>query len=335
MSIYRAHRDLSTPADGEEHADVTIARLAARQHGVVSRRQLLAVGLSGDAIWRQKTAGRLHPVHHGVYAVGHPRLMRYARYMAAVLACGDRAVATHRSAAALLGLGTASSGPVDVTVPYPNRRRRSGIAVHVSRSLHPADVTEQEGIPCTTVARTLVDLAGVVNRRQLRRAVEQALVLRVFDRVALDAALGRAPGRRGTGTLRRLLAEFLNEPPLLRRELERRFYDLVCQAGLPLPVTNGYVAGHQVDFHWPAQRLIVETDGRAAHDHSLAFEADRRRDLDLEIAGWHVVRVTWRHVVVERRRLIALLRSRLAAPGRRPRPRGREAALHQRRPQPP
>lgn len=235
------------------------------------------------------------------------------RYMAAVLACGDRAVLSHRSAAALWGLLPAASGPIDVTIPLGGGRRQPGIAVHVTRITDIPYVTEVQGIPSTTVDRTLVDLAGVVRPRLLRRALEQALFLGVFDRSVLDVAVGRAKGRRGIRRLRRLLAQLTDEPPLLRSDLERRFLDLVKRAGLPKPVVNGFVAGHEVDFHWPAQRLVVETDGRAAHGHALAFERDRRRDLDLELAGWDVVRVTWRQVIEEQHRLIGMLESRLAA----------------------
>jgi len=184
--------------------------------------------------------------------------------------------------------------------------------VHVTRIVDLPYKTEFHGIPCTTVARTLVDLAGAVPPRRLRRALEQSVFLNRFDRRALDAALACASGRRGTGRLRRLLAELADGPDLTRSELERRFLELISEAGLPRPVVNGFVAGHEVDFHWPAQRLVVETDGRAAHGHALAFERDRRRDLDLELAGWHVVRVTWRQVVDEHR-VIGMLESRLAA----------------------
>jgi very-short-patch-repair endonuclease len=291
--------------------DTEVAQLAARQHGVVSRAQLLAAGLSSDAIVRRTAAGRLHRVHAGVYAVGHRLLMPHARYLAAVLACGDHAVLSHRSAATLWGLQPAGSGQIDVTIPPGGSRKRRGLAIHVTRALDDVDVTDLEGIPCTSLARTLVDLAAVVNLRSLHRALEQALILRIFDHAPLEAALACANGRRGTGTLRRLLAELADEPPLVRSELERRFLEVVRLARLPPPIVNGFVAGYQVDFHWPAAHLVVETDGRAFHDHALAFERDRQRDLDLALAGWHVVRTGWRQVVEEPHRLIAMLSMRL------------------------
>jgi hypothetical protein len=227
--------------------------------------------------------------------------------MAAVLACGDDAVLSHRSAASLLNLLPIGSGRIDVTVTV--RRRRPSIAVHETGTLEKADITVCSRIPCTSLARTLIDLAGVVTPRMLHRALEQALVLRIFDRAPLDDALARSNGRRGIGTLRGLLADLADEPPFVRSELERRFIELVRQAGLPPPVVNGFIAGYEVDFHWPAQRLVVETDGRYTHARALAFERDRRRDLDLELAGWHVIRITWRQVTEEPQRVIEILRA--------------------------
>ena len=127
----------------------------------------------------------------------------------------------------------------------------------------------------------------------------------------MDNALDRARGRKGTGVLRELLAALQDEPPPVRFELERRFFELVRDAGLPLPVVNAHVGPYEVDFHWPVRRLIVETDGRPTHDTPHQFEEDRRRDLELTLAGWHVIRISWRQVVHDRRRVIAVLRSRL------------------------
>jgi hypothetical protein len=178
--------------------------------------------------------------------------------------------------------------------------------------MHPDDVTTVEDVPRTSTARTLIDLAGLGSRRLLDRALAQSQVLRVFDLRSIEAALCRATGRRGGRLLRQCLAELADAPAPVRSELERRFLELVAHAGLPRPVVNAVVAGHTVDFHWPAQRLIAETDGRATHDTALGFDRDRRRDLDLGLAGWHVVRFTWRQVVDESARVTALLRDRLA-----------------------
>jgi very-short-patch-repair endonuclease len=297
--------------------DEAIARLAARQHGVIARRQLIAAGASRGAIRHRLERKRLHPVHRQVYAVGHPRLLPYARYMAAVLACDRGTVLSHRHAAALLGLLTTGSGRIEVTTPRLGAGPRPVIAVHRTRSLPPAETTTCERIPCTTFARTLVDLAGCEPERRLRRALEQSLVLRLFDLRAMNDALGRACGRAGTGTLRRLLAEAADEPPFTRGELERIFLELVRRAKLPLPVVNGLVLTWEVDFHWPDHKLIVEADSRGFHAHALAFQRDRQRDLDLELAGWHVLRVAWRQVVDEPERVTRLLRTRLERPATR------------------
>lgn len=138
------------------------------------------------------------------------------------------------------------------------------------------------------------------------------MILRRVDRRALDAALERANGRRGTGIVRALLNELDDNTPPTRSELERRFLSLIQGDSLPSPVTNGLVNGHEVDFHWPASKLIVETDGRATHDNPFAFERDRQRDLDLSLAGWTVIRITWRQLRDQPDRVIALLRAHLS-----------------------
>ena len=199
----------------------------------------------------------------------------------------------------------------DVTTPRRGARRVTGVRLHRSRRYDPDEITICDRIPVTSPARTLVDLASKLPARRVRRAVETSLLIGVFDLSAVDRALAGAPGVRGTGTLRALLGEVADEPPFTRSELERRFLELIRRADLPLPVVNGLVEGHEVDFHWPAQRLVVETDGGAVHGHRLAFHQDRRRDLDLELAGWHVIRITWRQVVEEPERVATLLRRRL------------------------
>lgn len=287
-----------------------IAALATTQHGVVALWQLLELGLSSPAVRHRVASGRLHRVHAGVYAVGHVLLPRYGHCMAAVLAY-DGGVLSHGSAAALLGLRGPPAGDVEVTVVRAGSRRVRGIRVHATRSLHPSDITTEENIACTSPARTLVDLAAVLNRRRLRRALERSIELRLLDGEAMDATLARARGRRGTGVLRELLAALPDEPAPTGNKLERRFLELVRELGVPTPVVNAHVGVHQVDFQWPRHRLIVETDGRATHDTPHQFEEDRRRDLELTLAGWHVIRVSWRQVVHEPGRVAALLRARL------------------------
>lgn len=271
------------------------------------RRQLIAAGLTEKVIDRRIAVGDLHPIHAGVYAVGHPLLLPRARVMAAVLACGDGAVASHRSAAWILDLRRAPSGPVDVTIPRGGGRRRNGIRVHTTR--HEIEATTIDGIRCTTPMRTVVDLAGTVrHERELKRALERTLELNLFDRAALDAVLAQSSGRRGLRLLRRLLADLGDEPPPTAIEIERLFLELVRTFGLPYPVVNAYVGELQVDFHWPAYRLIVETDGGATHGHAIAFHRDRDRDLYLQGLGWRVIRLSWRQMVDDPDRVAAVLR---------------------------
>jgi very-short-patch-repair endonuclease len=156
-------------------------------------------------------------------------------------------------------------------------------------------------------------MAGTrISDRQLARALERTLELRIFDRLVIDSTLGRSGGKRGTGRLLRLLATLSDEDAPTRLELERRFLALVRQAGLPTPVVNAYIGELEVDFQWPAWRLVVETDGRATHGHEIAFHRDRDRDLYLQERGWQVIRLTWRQVMNEPERVVALLRGRLS-----------------------
>lgn len=288
-----------------------IAELAERQHGVMSRRQLLAAGVSDRMIRRRLALKRLRQMHAGVYEVGGGKRDQSAVFMAAVLACGDTAVLSHRSAAALSDLRPQRTRPVDVSVTGAGGRRREGIRLHTPRHLPPDEVTTVEGIACTSVPRTLIDLADVLPERDVGRALERSLVLRVFDMGAMEAALARSNGRRGVRALRRLLDTVADDPPPTRSEFERRFLDLISDASLPRPVTNGHVCGYEVDFHWPDAKLIVETDGATTHDTAIAFHRDRRRDLDLELADWHVIRITWRQLRDEPAKVVALLRRRL------------------------
>jgi very-short-patch-repair endonuclease len=279
---------------------VEIGRLAERQHGLVSVAQLQSLGLGRAAVSKRTQYGRLTRIHRGVYAVGHRRLTMHGHWMAAVLAYGPRAVLSHRSAAGLHGIRPDNRPNTDITLPSPSARPRSGIDVHRSTTLVPADVTEVDGIPCTSLARTLLDLGDVVGRRALERAIDQAEVLRVFDLRAVEDVLSRAGGRRGAGLLKRVLAEY-DGPTLTDKELEERFMALCRKASLPTPAVNTWITldggvAYKVDFLWRAERLAVETDGWGSHGTRQAFENDRRRDRRLRLAGWHVVRFTWRDV---------------------------------------
>jgi very-short-patch-repair endonuclease len=278
--------------------------------------QLRALGLCPSAVRERVAAGKLHRVHRGVYSVGHSVLSVEGRWMAAVLACGPGAVLSHRSAAALWGLRPSARARIDVTAPRRAGRVREGIDVHSGATLLPRDVTSVRGIPCTTVARTLLDLAEVVDRRGVERACDQAEVLRLYDGKAVDDVLGRATGRHGASRLHAVLAEYEVGENITHRELEERFLLLCRNSNLPKPKVNAWVqlpdGAVQADFLWADERLIVETDGRATHGTRRSFESDRRRDQRLLVAGWHVMRRTWRQVTREPTELVESLRTQLA-----------------------
>lgn len=272
--------------------DREMAELARSQHGVVARHQLLALGLGPDAIDRRNAAGRLHALHRGVYAVGHSRVDTGGRWIAAVLACGSGALLSHRSAAALWDLAPLPAGDIDVTAR--RRRARPGIAMHGAR-VDPRDRTELDGIPVTAVARTLVDLAQVIDSRRLRRAFEQAERLQLLDLEAVSRLRERSRNRRGAKAVGRLLDERFDVPET-RSELERRFLDLCRGANIPPPAVNVQIEGLEVDMVWPQQQLVVELDGFAFHHTRAAFERDRARDAILQLAGYRVLRLTSRQL---------------------------------------
>jgi very-short-patch-repair endonuclease len=272
----------------------------------VTRRQLLDAGLGAGKIRHRLETGRLFQLHAGVYAIGTADPGPLGHLLSAVFASGQRTVLSHRSAAVLWRLLEAKPGPIDVTVPGKKTKLRNGIRRHSTRSLPPADTTTRLRIPCTTVERVLIDLAAI-RSLELERAVEQGFVNRLIGRTRMQEALDRANGRAGTGQLERLLGGLLPQLPFTRSELERRFLKLIASANLPMPIVNRHREAHRVDFHWPAYRLVVETDGRGIHDNPYAFEEDRRRDLDLALADWHVIRLTWRQIAEEPERVLALL----------------------------
>lgn len=277
--------------------DVLIRTLAARQHGVVSRAQLLAAGVSRRAVDGRIAKRLLLPLHRGVFRVGVVAAPR-EREMAACLACGPAAVLSHRSAAVLWELLPAMDppGPVEVTV-RGRERRHAGIRVRRASTLRRDDVTRCDGIPVTTPDRTIRDIASTVPFRELERAVARALSQRSTTRSKLGRLVSRAPGRRGIPALRALLAgEAL---AFTRSEAEERMLALVRRAQLPEPQVNARYAGYEVDFLWRDERLVAEVDGYTFHADTTAFENDRRRDLVLVSRGMRVVRVTWRQLMTE------------------------------------
>ncbi|HEX6117570.1 MAG TPA: type IV toxin-antitoxin system AbiEi family antitoxin domain-containing protein [Solirubrobacterales bacterium] len=285
---------------GQRPLDALIGEVAGRQHGVIAIAQLLALGLSSAGVRARVRRGALVGIHRGVYAVGHAPLTAEGRWMAAVLACGDGALLSHRTAAAHLGIRASESPWVDVTVPRSGRRPRRGIRLHRSTTLAPGDATVVDGIPCTSPARTLLDLAEVVAPESLARAVDRAETLRLLDLRALDNVMSRNPGRHALRPLRALLSSLAPQSTLTRNDFERRFLALSAEAGLPPPRPNDWLllegAWVQADFHWPEHRLVAETDGWETHGTRRAFERDRRRDQLLLRAGYRTVRFTWRQL---------------------------------------
>ncbi|MEA2156826.1 MAG: hypothetical protein QOE11_2966 [Solirubrobacteraceae bacterium] len=296
--------------------DREIAALAARQHGAVALRQLTDLGLADSTVRTRVARGRLHRVHHGVYAVGHPLLTYAGRCMAAVLACGPGAALSHRSAACHLGLRDDNRRTIDVTSPKRTGRMLDGITAHRGGTLTSGDIAAVDGIPTTTLARTLLDLAEVVPRRQVERAIDRAEILRVLDAKAIGDVLERANGRRGATILQGVLEEIQLGSTITRNDLEEAFLQICRDAGRPPDAANAWIpypggGGAEADFLWRAQRLIVEVDGRDVHTTRRAFEHDRRRDQRLMTLGWRVVRFTWRQVLHERRTVAATIQTLL------------------------
>lgn len=273
----------------------------------------MALGLGRGAIQHRVATGQLHLVHPGVYAVGHTRLSGRGLLIAAVLTCGDGAVVSHRSAASHWGLAPSASGLVDVLTVGDGRQDRPGIRRHWVRALHPHDRAEVDGIPVTSVARTLLDLAEAVRSRQLERAVEEAERLRLFDLRAIEELCSRSHGRHGLKPLRAVLAQVAAPVQETRSELERRFLELCRDAGLPPPAVNVMVEGLEVDALWVRPRLVVELDGYEFHHTRAAFERDRARDARLQLAGYSVLRVTHRMLEREPAAVTARIRGLLAA----------------------
>lgn len=276
-----------------------LAALAHRQHGVVSMAQLLRLGYSKGTILEWATAARIHRLHQGVYAVGHRRLTWYSHCWAGVLGAETNetdevvwpAVASHGSAAYLWGLYRYAPETIDVTAPIRRRAKRR-FRVHFSSILAADDRGECEGIPVTSVPRTLLDLAILAQPRQLDRLLERAEELDLLDVVAVEALLDRAGGHRGRGRLRRALALYRPDPTFTRSRFEKLFRRRVGEAGLRLPAMNLNIEGYELDAYWPDLRFAVELDLFETHGSRAAFERDRLRQEELKLLGIEMIRVT-------------------------------------------
>jgi REase_MTES_1575 len=267
--------------------DLELARLATAQHGVVARQQLLLLGLSDGSVKRRVRGGRLHLLYRGVYAVGHRSLTVDGRRMAAVMAAGRDAALSHATAADAWELRRFGSGTIHVTIPGdPGRRRRAGLRIHRSRTLTPGDTTTHRGIPITTPARTIIDLARTIDGRPLEHALDIAEQRNLVDFADLRS-------RSIPPSLQAVLSRYTAGTTVTRSEMEERFLALCDNHGIPRPQVNTRIEGEEVDFVWRDARLIVEVDGYAYHRSPSSFERDRERDVMLALAGWRVLRFTW------------------------------------------
>lgn len=271
------------------------AEQAAAQHGVVTRTQLRRLGLSDRQITRAIAHARLHPVHRGVFAVGHRRLSVHGRRAAAVLACGAGAALGYRSAAAHWDLRATSSPTTDVVVSRSSRPRHENVIVHQHLRLGGDEVVEHDGILVTTVSRTLLDVAAVLSPAAMRRAVGQADVLQRFDLHALRRLMDRHPRHPGHRVMRELLRTWA-EPERTRSALEAQFVVLCDRLGFPCPILNATVLGMEIDAIFPEHRIAVELDGYRSHSGATQWENDHDKRARLVAAGWTVLAYSWRQM---------------------------------------
>ncbi len=328
---------LSVPRQQRLDADGVIRGIASRQHGVVARRQLMDAGVSGHRIDQRLRTGRLVRLHTGVYGVA-PVLAPWHTEMAAVLRCGPGAALSHQTAGQLWdfllqeagsreaeptvvstttdvriranrrGSGARAGAPAAMgrSAPRPGEGSGAGIRIHRVRRLEVDEVTKREGLPVTTPARTLFDLASCLTAHDLERALSRADRRGLLEQRDLEKLLTRYPRRAGNQLIRALLRG-AEELRLTRSEAEALLLDLVREASLPRPSTNVRVNGYEVDFAWRAYRLVVEVDGFEFHGRAPAFERDRQRDGVLIAAGWRVMRVTWKQLTRRPEQVLARL----------------------------
>jgi very-short-patch-repair endonuclease len=285
----------------------SIWALVRRQHGVISRRQLVAHGLTEKAIDHRRRTGRLHDLHRGVFAVGRSEVGQFGRWMAAVLACGDGALLSHSSAAALWKIGK-EGGQVEVSVPAPRTARRVGVIAHRRREIHKGDRSTHDGIPVTSPLKTLLDMAVSLTSSRLEAAINEADRRDLIDAGSVHELL---EGRREPG-VRALLNALGADFVLTDSELERKLVPIARRAGLPRPQTGARVSGFKVDFFWPELGLVVETDGLRYHRTPAQQARDRVRDQAHAEAGLTPVRFTYRQVAEQPDRVERTLR-RVAA----------------------
>lgn len=280
-----------------------LAAIADLQHGLVTRGQLLDARVTPGAIKARLRSGALLREHRSVYRVGHRAPSVEARYLAAVLACGDGALLSGRAAAYLFGLLKGAAPRPEVTAP--SKRLVDGVVTHRARGASRPDATTWRGVPITTVATTLVDLAAALKADDLARACHEAGVRYGTTPADVEAVLARRPTAAGAAKLRRIL---LGDVHVTLSALERRFLAVLRSAGLVLPRTNRPAGGRRVDCRWPELRITVELDSYEYHRSRHAWEKDRRREREARARGDEFRRYTWGDVFEDPRLMLAELR---------------------------
>jgi very-short-patch-repair endonuclease len=296
-----------------EHQDATVeeilARIARRQHGLVTRKQLLAAGISKEEIRRRIQKGALLVVHRGVYRVGHRAPSIEARYLAAVLACGDGAVLSGQAAGYLWGLIKGTAPPPEVTAP----RRRNVRGVRTRQARHgEINGTKWRGVPITTVPRTLVDLSSLLQLEDLARACHEAGVLHRTTPRQVEKVLTERPNTPGAKQLRKVMH---GDVHVTLSRLERKFVQRLKENALDLPITNKSADGRRVDCRWPEHKLTVELDSYRFHNSRRAWEQDRRREREAYARGDEFRRYTHHDVFEDPHQMLAELRDLLHCPG--------------------
>jgi very-short-patch-repair endonuclease len=300
---------------GAESDDEAICRLASRQHGILGRPQLLDLGIGDRAIGHRLRTGRLRIQYPGVYAVGHEAISRPGRALAAVISAAPGSAASHLTAVALWKLRDPSIARIEVTATQ-RRAPRRGMTIH-RRALPAEDLACVDGVPTTSVPRTLLDLSATIDEPRLRRLIKRAEFANLTTIEELEAILARHPRRAGRRTLARIVQSHVVGAGRTRSELEDRFLEFCHRRQLPAPEVNAVleVRGErmEVDCLWRAARLVVELDGYEAHRGRSAFQADRARDRALTAAGFSPMRITWGQLTRDGDSIETEIRDALAA----------------------
>ncbi len=296
------------------------ARIAERQLGVISRQQLRGLGVPDASIDEAVARGHLHPIFHAVFGLGHRPLTVHARFLAATMACGEGSVISHGTAAWLLGLRGWNPLEVEVIAPVERGRKIDGVRRRFVPLPGPGEIEIRAGVPTTNSSRTIVDNAGILNRKAIAELIEEAAVLRALDIPGIDAILD-GPPRRGARRLLRLLEPWRRYTPgiHLRSRMEAKLLPLLTRAGLPIPECNVRLRfgdeRFEVDFLWRRARLVVETDGGNVHDNPLAGARDSKRNRILTRHGYRIRRIGWEELRDRSGAVMAELQALLSASG--------------------